>query len=304
LAPDLSSDRLPRGVSVIIPAYNEEQGILPTLDDLFAVLEGGDWDFEVIVVDDGSRDGTPDLVEKDGRARLVRHASNRGVGAARNTGLTQARYARIAMTDADGTYPAEALPALLEASESAPMVVGARTRPGAAVPLVRRPARWVIRRLAEYLTGRRIPDLNSGLRVFRTAEARSVRHLLPVTHSWVSTITLAFLSSGLEVTYLPIDYQPRVGRSTFHPIRDTYNYLTLVIRTIVFFNPLKVFLPVSLLLGAVGLVKLAYSVWHRDIGDADVVLLVSSVVVGMFGFLADLVAAQNRVGGPGSPLKG
>lgn len=295
-------ESLPRGVSLVIPAFNEEDGILPTLEELFRVLQRSGWDFEVIVVDDGSRDATAKRVEQDGRARLVRHSRNRGVGAARNTGLGLARFDRVAMTDADGTYDAEALPRLLEASIESPMVVGSRTRPGAAVPLVRRPAKWVIRRLAEYLAGCRIPDLNSGFRVFWTSPAKALRHLLPTTHSWVSTITLAFLSSGLEVAYVPVDYRPRVGHSTFHPVRDTYNYITLVIRTIVYFNPLKVFLPVAVFLGLAGSVKLFYDYFvFNDIRESDVILLVSCVTVGMFGFLSDLVAAQNRVGGPGSP---
>jgi glycosyltransferase involved in cell wall biosynthesis len=298
------NEPLPRGVTIIIPAYNEEEGIVGTLDGLYATMEGAGWEFEVIVVDDGSKDATPDLVEADGRARLVRHSANRGVGAARNTGLALARYDRIAMTDADGTYPSEPLPDLLELSEETPMVIGARVRPGAAIPLVRRPAKWFIRRIAEYLAGEKIPDLNSGLRVFRTLPARAVRHLLPTTHSWVSTITLAFLSSGLEVAYVPVDYHPRLGRSTFHPVRDTYNYLTLVIRTIVYFNPLKFFLPVAFLMGLVGSVKLLFDWWvYDDIRESEVILLVSCVTVGMFGFLADLISAQNRMGGPGSLVR-
>lgn len=292
-----------RGLTIILPAYDEAEGIVPTLDDLFEVLEQLDMPWEVIVVDDGSCDATAEVVERDGRARLERHPVNRGVGAARNTGLACARYPWIAMTDADGTYPASALPELLERLEEASMVVGARTKPGASIPLIRRPAKWAIRRLAEFLTGTKIPDLNSGLRCFHRAPALAVRHLLPTTHSWVSTITLAFLSSGLHVEYVPIDYHPRVGRSTFHPIRDTWNYITLVIRTVVFFHPLKVFLPVALLLCTVGTVKLFYDWWvFDDIHESEVILLVSSVTVGMFGFLADLLATQNRVGGPGSTL--
>jgi glycosyltransferase involved in cell wall biosynthesis len=286
---------------VIVPAYNEAKGIVPTLDDIYAVLETSGMDYEVVVVDDGSTDGTGDVVDADGRARLVRHPQNRGVGAARNTGLSVAAYDLIAMTDADGTYPFSALSSLLEEMEDSAMAVGARIKPGAAVPLIRRPAKWAIRRLAEYLAGCRIPDLNSGLRVFRRTPALSVRHLLPSTHSWVSTITLAFLCSGLRVDYVPIDYHPRVGRSTFHPIRDTY--ITLVVRTIVYFNPLKVFLPVSLLLGLLGFGRMGYNLYVlQDIGDSEVMILVSAVTIGMFGFLADLMSTQNRVGGPGSPL--
>jgi glycosyltransferase involved in cell wall biosynthesis len=294
---------LARGVTMVIPVRNEEAAIQQTLDDVFSALRASGWDHEVIVVDDGSTDRSAAIVEKDGRARLVRHPRNRGVGAARNTGLALARFDRVAMIDADGTYPPSALPELLVASEKAPQVVGARVKRGAAIPLLRRPAKWFIRRLAEYLSGERIPDLNSGLRIFHTEPARAIRHLLPPTHSWVSTITLAFLASGLEVAYVPIEYHPRIGRSTFHPVRDTYNYLTLVIRSIVYFNPLKVFLPAAFVMGVVGTVKLFYDWWvFDDIHDSEVIVLVSCVTVALFGFLADLVSAQNRIGGPGSPL--
>ena len=298
-----SSATLRRGLTMVIPVFNEEEAIQRTLDDVFAALEGSGWEFEVIVVDDGSTDRTAAIVEKDGRARLVRHSRNRGVGAARNTGLELARFDRVANIDADGTYPASALPEMLAVSERAPQVVGARVKRGAAIPLVRRPAKWFIRRLAEYLAGERIPDLNSGLRIFHTVPARAIRHLLPPTHSWVSTITLAFLANGLEVAYVPIDYHPRIGPSTFHPVRDTYNYITLVVRAIVYFNPLKVFLPVAFLMGLVGSVKLLYD-WqaYDDIHDSEVIVLISCVTVAMFGFLADLISAQNRIGGPGSPL--
>jgi polyisoprenyl-phosphate glycosyltransferase len=174
-------------------------------------------------------------------------------------------------------------------------VVGARRAEKGTMRWLRTPAKEFIRRLASFMTGSPIPDLNSGLRAFRRDVALRFVGILPNTHSWVSTITLAMLSNGYRVGYVPIDYYPRIGRSTFHPVRDTYNYLSLVFRTLTYFNPLKVFLPVSLVILAAGLIKLSYDlVVLRDIRESDVIMIVIGVLIAMLGIIADLVVTQNR----------
>ncbi len=188
------------------------------------------------------------------------------------------------------------MPTLIEQVRAgSDMSVGARRREKGTLRWLRTPTKEFIRRLASFMVGTPIPDLNSGLRAFRKEVALRFLGILPNTHSWVSTITLAMLANGYRVSYVPIDYFPRIGKSSFHPVRDTYNYLSLVFRSLTYFNPLKVFLPVSFLMFLLGLLKLTYDNFVlRDIRESDVLLMIVAVLIAMLGMLADLVVAQNR----------
>jgi len=284
-------------ISIVIPMYNEERAIGAELERITATMERSGRPYEIIVVDDGSTDGSAEIVRRWEGVRLIQHPVNRGTGAARTTGLKAARGEVIVMTDADGTYPNQEMPRLVAVLEEqgCDMVIGARRREAGTVRWLRAPTKAFIRWLASYLTGVPIPDLNSGFRAFRRDIAMRYLNLLPNTHSWVSTITLTFLSNGHPVTWIPIDYYPRVGKSTFHPIKDTYNYLMLVVRAVMYFNPLRVFLPASLMLFLLGLVKTAYDnfVLH-NIRESDVIILVTAFLIGMMGLLADLIVVQHR----------
>ena len=284
------------GVSVVIPVYNEQDGIGPTLNAVKATLETLTLPSEIIVVDDGSTDETPERVAAYEHAKLVRHAENRGVGAARNSGIMCAAYQAIVMIDGDATYPADEIPLLVDGLSHYHMVVGARTGRQVVKNILRAIPKWFIRKLACYISGSRIPDLNSGLRAFRKSSAVRFFNILPKGHSWVSTITLAMLSNGLAVKFVPVDYHRRIGRSTFHPLVDTYNYLFLVVRTIMYFDPLKVFLPTGAFLFFAGAVKLVhgYVVW-QDIRDSDIILIVVSLFIVFQGLLADLIVAQTKL---------
>ena len=282
-------------VSVVIPAYNEELAIEHDIQIIRKALDEAGYDWELIVVDDGSVDRTGEIAESLG-AVVLRHAQNKGTGGARTTGVRYARGEIVIMTDADGTYPNQEMPRLIEAvREGYDMAVGARRAERGTLRFLRTPAKEFIRRLASFMTGATIPDLNSGLRAFRTDVARTFIGLLPNTHSWVSTITLAMLANGYRVKFIPIDYYPRIGKSTFHPIRDTYNYLTLVFRALTYFNPLKLFLPVSALIFWFGVAKMLYDNFVRhDIRESDIMLVLMGVLIMMMGLLADLVVATNR----------
>lgn len=285
-------------ISVVIPAYNEELAIGDDLRIIQGALDGAGLDYEIIVVDDGSTDRTATIVREFPSVRLISHPYNRGEGAARTTGLRAASGDIFVTTDADGTYPNQDIPRLLAALEGYDMVIGARKREAGTMRWLRTPAKTFIRLLASYLTATRIPDLNSGLRAFRKAPGMRFLNVLPATHSWVSTITIAFLTNGYTVNFIPIDYYPRKGKSSFHPLRDTYNYLSLVVRAIVYFNPLKVFLPASLFLLLVGGVKVIYDIitynWH--FAPSTVTLILSGVQIGALGMLADLIV--RRFNGP------
>ena len=281
-------------ISVIMPAYNEEQAIASDLGKIIDCMDASGYDYEVIVVDDGSTDHTADIVRRFPRISLIQHPANRGTGAATNTAVRHARGEIIAMTDGDGTYPVQDIPKLLGYMDEYDMVIGARTKEAGTMRVLRTPAKWFIRTLASYLTETPIPDLNSGLRVFHKTLALKFMHLLPHGHSWVSTITLAHLADDYLVKFVPIDYYPRKGRSSFSPIGDTYNYLLLVIRTVMYFNPIKVLLPIGLILFFAGGVR---QLWWFVIGNehvlsSNVVLVLACLNFLMIALLADLVVRR------------
>lgn len=218
-------------VSVVVPVYNEAATIGDDLKAIFSAMALTGAPYEVIVVDDGSTDGTACVVAPYIEARVLRHARNLGVGAARRTGIEMARGDVIVTTDGDGTYPNHEIPTLLAAMHENDMVIGARIREAGTLPWLRRPAKAMVRGLASCLTGTRIPDLNSGLRCFRKGVAEQFLHLLPAGHSSESTLTMAFLANGYRVAFVPIDYYPRRGgHSTFRPVRDTAGLVYRMVR--------------------------------------------------------------------------
>jgi glycosyltransferase involved in cell wall biosynthesis len=281
-------------VSVVIPVYNEEAAIGDDLDLIRRTMDGTGQAYEIIVVNDGSTDRTVEIVSSKPGVRLLHHEQNRGTGAARTTGIRAAKGDIIVMTDGDGTYPNQDMPRLLEHMKQCDMVIGARTKEEGTLKWLRTPAKWFIRRLAAYLTETKIPDLNSGMRAFKKDVALKYLNILPTTHSWVSTITIAFLSGGYSVKYIPIDYYKRKGKSTFHPLKDTYNFITLVVRTVTYFSPLKVFLPVSLLLFTVGGIKLIRDViiYNFHVPTSTVLIMLTAVQLSAMGLLADLIVKK------------
>ena len=284
-------------ISIIIPMYNEEEAIGDDLDTIAQTMRGSDIPWEIIVVDDGSTDASPEIVRQREGVRLIQHSHNRGTGAARTTGLHHARGDVIVMTDGDGTYPNHDIPKLLAYIGDYDMVIGARKAEAGSLRWLRSPAKLFIRLLASYLTGVKIPDVNSGLRVFKKSIAERFLDILPTTHSWVGTQTVAFLSEGYAVKFVPIDYYKRKGKSSFHPIADTYNYLSLVVRTIMYFNPLKVFLPVALALIVVGAIKLVRDIiYYRGfyVPGVTLMLILTAIQVGAIGLLADLIVKRAR----------
>lgn len=282
------------GVSIVVPVYNEEGGISSLVEQLLAGMPRVGAPFELVVVDDGSTDRTREkLLPHAEKVRVVAHEENRGYGAALKSGIHAARYPVVLIIDADGTYPTEEIPRLLgELREGVEMVVGARTGPDVAVPMVRKPAKWLLKRLAEYLSERRIPDLNSGLRAFRRETALRYLHILPNRFSFTTTITLAFLSDGLGIRFIPINYHKRIGRSKVGP-SEALNFLILIIRTITYFNPLRIFLPASLFFLLLTVGRLTYDVFiQENLTDSSIILFVGTFLTAAIGILADLIVRR------------
>ena len=279
----------------MVPSFNEEDGIGQVVEGVRrALVEGAGWqpaDVEVLVVDDGSTDATAARAAAAG-ATVVRHPENLGYGAAIKTGLRKARHEIILLIDGDGTYPADAAAGLVSALERCDMAVGSRTGANVRIPVERRPAKWLLNRFAEYLVGQRIPDLNSGMRAFRRSDAERFLGLYPSGFSFSTTITLAYMSSDLVVEYVPIDYHVRVGRSKLRPVRDTGRLFLTVVRCTLFFNPLRVCMPLAVLLMAAAAFVLAVPRdAHGNVFDGTVsILTVCAIQVVLVGLLADLMA--------------
>ncbi len=278
-------------LSVVVPAYNEENAVADQITSIHRVLTDHAIPYEIIVVDDGSDDKTAQQADSAG-ARVIHHPRNRGYGASLKTGIKAARYETIAIIDADGTYPADALPAMLEKIREYDMVVGARTAPNAKIPLARKPAKWFLRQLASYLAEQPIPDLNSGLRILKKPLVERFEYILPSGFSFTTTITLSLMCNDYLVEYHPIEYHHRIGDSKIRPV-DAYHFFLLILRTIVFFNPLKVFLPLGMALFLTGTGKFIYDLFLENLSETAIFGLLGAFVIWAIGLLSDQIA---RVG--------
>jgi glycosyltransferase involved in cell wall biosynthesis len=283
-------------VSVVLPAYNEQDHVLDEIERIRNALDSSPYSYEIVVVDDGSTDGTAEQLRLVEGIRLIEFASNRGSGSARKAGTHAARGRVVVWTDADMTYPNDLIPQLVKELEGHDQVVGARTSEQGTAKLFRVPAKWFIRKLASYLTQTPIPDLNSGLRAFRRDVAVQYLNQLPTGFSCVTTITMTFLANGYSVKYWPIDYFPRAGTSKFHWWADTRRYALQVVRMVLSFNPLRVFLPIGLTLATIGVGKLGYDLIDKNLRVAGNTLLIlfAAFQVIAIGLLADLVVRVTK----------
>jgi glycosyltransferase involved in cell wall biosynthesis len=275
-------------LAVLIPAFNEVEGIVRTLAAVRDVLEQMTCKTEILVIDDGSTDGTGDAARACG-VRVLSHKTNRGYGAALRTGVLNTKAAAVVIMDADCTYPPTAIPKLYEQLDDADMAVGARPMTSRGIAWIRRPAKWFLNRFASYLSNRHIPDLNSGQRAMKREAVMRYLHLLPSGFSFTSTITLALLTNGHHVVYLPIVCNTRVGSSKLRP-KEFAAFIMLVLRTIVLFNPLKVFLPIGFLLFLIGSAKLVQDIYLWNLSETAVMAFLAAIVVWCVGLLADMIS--------------
>ena len=280
-----------KSLSIVIPAYNEELAVRETVVELRRLFEVTDITAEIIVVDDGSTDNTAKQAKAAG-ARVIQHRSNRGYGASLKTGIIAASNNTIAITDADGTYPAKYLPEMLAELEHADMIVGSRTGADVHIPLSRRPAKWFLRVMANYVSNTKIPDLNSGLRVFRRDVAMQYFAILSDQFSFTTTITLALLCDKYAVVYLPIDYRKRQGKSKIVPW-DAGSFAILILRVAMLFRPLRVFIPLAVVCIAYGVIKATVDIFRDpNISASAILAFVSALTMVLTGMLGDAVATR------------
>ena len=294
------SDTSPRDpyVSIILPCYNEQDHVVAEVERICAAMDASGYSYELVAYDDASTDQTLARLHEAApsfpQLRIVHFDRNGGSGTVRRIGTQQARGEIVVWTDADMSYPNGRIPELVQMLEKDPaldQVVGARTSEEGSHKILRVPAKWFIRKLAEKLTNTKIPDLNSGLRAFRRQVALPYLRLLPPGFSCVTTITIAFLSNQHEVRYVPIEYAKRAGTSKFRFVSDAYRYILQVLRMVMYFNPLKVLMPVALSLLGLGIAKGIFDTVVHPLRLAvnTVLIFVTGLIIASLALLADLI---------------
>jgi glycosyltransferase involved in cell wall biosynthesis len=275
-------------ISVLIPAFNEEDSIVGIIEE---VRGGADW-LEVLVVDDGSTDGTRDAAIGAG-ARVIRHPYNKGNGAAVKTAIREARGDFVLLMDADGQHSPEDMKELIQPLDEYDLVVGARSWEAQAT-LSRGAGNALLARFASFLSGFRISDLTSGFRAARRERLIEFLHLFPNGFSYPTTSTLSFLKAGYNVVFVPIDGKQRKdnSKSKMRPWREGGRFLMIIFRMITLFSPLRIFLPFSILFFLLGFGYLIYTIITEiHVTNTSVLLITASVVLFLFGLLSEQVAA-------------
>jgi glycosyltransferase involved in cell wall biosynthesis len=282
-------------VTVVIPARDECLGVAGVITALRTALTDDQrvGEFEIVVIDDGSSDGTGQVAAAAG-ARVVRHERTRGYGAALKRGLRETSHEVVVIVDADATYPVAEVPEMIAAlSQGAELVIGARIVRGARIFWLRRMVKKGITGFAGMLTGEPIVDLNSGLRVFLRSHLQPFLRLMPDGFSFSTSLTILSLLEGWDVRWHPVPILQRSGRSKFRPIRDTARLLLSLIRAVVYFHPMRVFLPISVGLGVGGAGCFLWDVfWEHNLTDKTVLLSITCLEVFVLGLLADLVVRK------------
>ena len=286
-----------KSCSIVIPCFNESGAIEKTIREILCALRP-DWikSTEVVVVNDGSTDGSKETLEQlsmelsDQPLRVIHHSRNLGYGAALKTGIRRSNAELICITDADGTYPNQRIPELLALGEDHDMVVGARTGDDVDYSKIRSIPKLILVPWVSFLCGTTVPDMNSGLRVFRRDIAMNFLNLLPDGFSFTTTITICLLRNRYDVLFTPISYTKRIGKSHIKPIRDTVRFTQLIARTGMYFAPMRLLSPAVALLGVLFIVSGLHDVFIlKNITDKTILFAFSTLNLLMFALLADMI---------------
>jgi glycosyltransferase involved in cell wall biosynthesis len=279
------------GISILIPCHNEADSIQETVGKIIQVMTPVDKEFEIIVINDGSTDNSLEKLNEItlDTLKVLNNEENLGYGSSLKNGIKESKYPWIGIVDADGTYPVERFPDFLNYCDECDMVIGVRTGKIRAIPLIRRPAKWFLNRFSSYMVNRKIEDVNSGMRIFKKELALKYWNLFPEGFSFTTTLTLSSIMGNHKIKNLSIDYMKRKGKSKIHPIKDTYNFVLLILRIIMLFNPLRISMPIFFFSTFLTVLSIARDIYILNLTDTTVILFIFSIIILMIGLLADLI---------------
>ncbi|MBU2472861.1 MAG: glycosyltransferase family 2 protein [Patescibacteria group bacterium] len=281
-------------ISIIIPVYNEEEGIKKVIDDLKVCLPNQ----EIIVVDDYSTDQTNQIIKNISDIKIITHTRNQGYGASLKSGIREAQGQYIIIIDGDGTYPIDAIPELIKYAEEYDMVSGARQGKNhdARWLYTQRIGKFVLKKIAGYVTQTKIPDINCGLRIFKKETIKKFWNLYPQGFSFTTTSLVAFLSNDYRVKFVPINYHKREGKSTLKPFKSFTAFINLIFKISLFFKPIRVFLPLSISFFLLAIGIAVYSlVWDEIFYDTTVILISAMALqTFFFGLLAEIIVHNRK----------
>ena len=282
---EATSERCFGGISVVIPALNEEASIAPLVEALIIELP----EAEILVVDDGSNDRTAERASEAG-ARVVQHPYRKGNGAAVKSGARAANGAIFVFMDADGQHRASDVKTLLKRLDDGfDMVVAARSR-SAQASFVRRVGNGLYNRIAGWIVNRPIPDLTSGFRAVRAEQFKEFLPLFPNGFSYPTTVTMAFFRAGYSVDFIPIDVQPRVGRSHLNIWRDGGRFALIIFRIGALYSPLKLFTPFAGFVGLLGVLNYAYTYFtFGTFTNMSALMFVTAVLIFLMGLVSEQI---------------
>ena len=284
------------GLSIIIPAYNEALSIGRVINDLqqeMTVLNLPQ--YEIIVVDDGSTDETPKVLAQTPQVKVVRHPYNKGYGRSLKDGIEAAQGQWLLFLDGDGQHPVRYVKDFIAFAGEYDLVAGDRSGGKYVRPTIRKPGLWLLKTVANYLVDYKIPDLNCGYRLMNKDILNNYVSFMPNGYSFSTTSTLAFLKDKRSVKFLPVEVEKRQKNSSsaVKP-KDMFTTLMLIFRLIMIFSPLRIFFPISLALGFVGIVFLIVDLVNFNVSKSTLLVVITAMLVFFFGLIADQIASLRR----------
>ena len=282
-------------ISVVITAFNEEEIIVETIENVHSVLKNQKVDYEIIIVNDGSTDRTEEILKNCNDIILISRNINRGYGFSLKEGIRKSIGSMILIIDADGSYPIDEIPNLISESSSCDMVIGERSGQNVSIGLLNRFGKLILRFLIYFLSSIWIKDINSGLRIFKKELILKYWSIIPDGFSLTTTLTVASLLEKYRIKFIPINYYKRVGKSKINPLKDFFNFIILVFRIISFFRPLRFYLPISIFFLIASFLRAIRDIMlFNSIETAAVLLFIIAIQTLFFGLLADLIVNKHK----------